>query len=153
MTFYAGSFWETAKFFFLFLIVSLVVNPAGNPVVNLLLLWISAGQMGGAVLFFLIGYAPEKFSGCVKFLAFWKFIGAIPSLVFSLSGAFLPRNLAVQENVASSFGTVIPGAILLVDSLFIVFLILYKPGRDRKSDPVASAESLPSHSETTVEEK
>jgi hypothetical protein len=123
---YSGALWEAGRFFYLFLIISLLLNPAGNPVLNVLLLWLSAGQACGAVLFFLIGYLPGKFSSLRGLLILYKFIGIIPALVYSLGLVILPRTMTSGSR--SSLGLSVPLAVSAVDLLFLTFLLLWKPG-------------------------
>lgn len=93
---------------------------------NVLLLWLSAGQLCGAVLFFLIGYLPEKFAPLRGFMIVYKFIGILPALVFSIGAVILPK--AMTAGPQSSLGFFIPLAVTGVDLLFLTFLLLWNPG-------------------------
>lgn len=121
--FYAGTVWEIFRFSFIFLLVSLMMNPPGNPVTNLLLLWIAAGQILGAVLFFLTGYLPERSDFLRPVLILYKLISLLPGLILVLLGILLPGRTTV--------GWAAPTAIAAVDSLFLFFLILFFPSEGR----------------------
>jgi hypothetical protein len=145
--FYIGAIWEIGRFLFLFLAVSLLVNPTGNPLVNLHLLWLSAGGACTAALFFLMGYAPEKFSSLPKITAVFKFIGILPALIAIIAGFLIPRSMPADQRIA--LGLAVPILVLAVDVIFLVFLVRYAPddaGEERGPD-------LPDFQETRIEEK
>ncbi|MDR3200367.1 MAG: hypothetical protein LBT68_02810 [Spirochaetales bacterium] len=122
LIFYSGAVWETGRFFFLFQIVSVAVNPQASPLVSLLILWISSGQLCTALLFFLGGYMPERFFSLRKITAVFTFLGILPPLVILLGQGLLSRVLPQMMRISLGFAA--PLLIIGIDALFLVFLLL-----------------------------
>ncbi|MDR1625139.1 MAG: hypothetical protein LBT33_01245 [Spirochaetia bacterium] len=123
LVFYAGAAWETGRFFFLFEMVSALVNPSSDIPVNLLLLWLGAGQLCTALLFFLCGYMPGRFFGLRGVTAVFTFVGILPPLTAVLAQAF-SRGLPVPLR----FPPGLPAALLVmgVDALFLLYLLVFR---------------------------
>ncbi len=149
---YIGALWEIVRFLFLFTGVSLLVNPGSSPLVNLHLLWLSAGQVCTAALFFIGGYAPEKFPSLRGVTAFFKFAGLLPAAAAAASGFLVPPTALAAR---PTWGAAGPAALPAVDFIFLVYLIKYAPDRDSRSEsgPAPEAPNLPDFRETRVEEK
>lgn len=130
--FYLGAGWETGRFLFLFILVSLAVNPAGNPLMGLLLLWLSAGQLCTGILFFLGAYAPRRFFSLGKIIAVFKFIGILPPLVYITAGILAPGILSSGRQAA--IGLPVPAAVLFVDFIFLIYLILFAPDSETRPE-------------------
>jgi hypothetical protein len=118
LIFYAGAAWETGRFFFLFELVSAMVNPAPGVPVNLLLLWLGSGQMCTALLFFLCGYMPKRFFSLRKITAVFTFMGILPPVTAVIGYA---RGFITVYNFMP-LG--IPLFIMGIDALFLVYLLL-----------------------------
>ncbi|MDR1931854.1 MAG: hypothetical protein LBQ57_03415 [Spirochaetales bacterium] len=124
LIFYSGAVWETGRFFFLFQIVSAAVNPQANPLVSLLILWISSGQLCTALLFFLGGYMPERFFCLRKITAVFTFMGILPPIAALLGQGLFVRVLPQAMRISPGF--VIPAFIISIDALFLVFLLSHR---------------------------
>ena len=115
---YTGAAWEVGRFFFIFLLVSAVANPLANPLLSLLFLWLGAGQLCLAFLFFLCGYMPGKFFGLRRITAVFTFIGILPPLLLALGqrlfapAGYLPVGLFAFLGIAG------------IDMLFLAYLFL-----------------------------
>jgi hypothetical protein len=123
LIFYTGAAWETGRFFFLFELVSALVNPSSNFPLNLLLLWLGSGQLCTALLFFLCGYMPRRFFSLRAVTAVFTFIGMLPPLIAVLGQAFLRGFFSPLK---FSPGLAIPLFIMSVDALFLAYLLLFR---------------------------
>jgi hypothetical protein len=123
LVFYAGAAWETGRFFFLFELVCALVNPSSDFLVNLLLLWLGSGQFCSALLFFLCGYMPLRFFCLRPVTAVFTFMGILPPLIAVLAHA-LPQG--VLSPLRFPMGPAIPLFIMGVDTLFLLYLLLYR---------------------------
>ncbi|MDR1316954.1 MAG: hypothetical protein LBK13_08795 [Spirochaetales bacterium] len=128
LVFYAGAVWETGRFFFIFELVSALVNPSLNLPVHLLLLWLGSGQMCTALLFFLCGYMPGRFFRLRGITAVFTFMGILPALVIVI-GHVLGRGFFSAPEF--SVGLAVPLFIMSVDALFLLYLLLPR-GEDSK---------------------
>jgi hypothetical protein len=128
---YVGAAWETARFFFLFQILSFIVNPRANPLISLFILWLAAGQLCIGLLFFLGGYMPEKFACLKKITAVFKFLGILPPLVFVIIEGFLARFIPSAMRIP--FGILIPLIIIGIDAFFLLYLALFSPEAEESS--------------------
>jgi hypothetical protein len=122
LIFYTGAFWSIARFFFLFQLVSAIMNPQANPLTSLLLLWIGSGQMCTALLFFLGGYMPRRFSCLRKITAVFTFMGMLPPCVVVMGQGILMQFFPVT--MTFSLGVAVPLFIVSVDALFLAYLLL-----------------------------
>ena len=123
--FYAGAVWETGRFFFLFQLVSIVLNPQANPFASLLILWLSSGQLCAALLFFLCGYMPGRFFGLRKITAVFTALGILPAclmLISRVAGAF--GEIFFSAGARFSLGWAAPLVLMSVDALFLAYLLL-----------------------------
>jgi hypothetical protein len=131
MVFYAGAVWETGRFFFLFQFVSAVANPRANPLLSLLLLWLSSGQLCAALLFFLCGYMPGRFFSLRKITAVFVFLGILPPLLMTAGRHFFVfpgESLSVPARILPGFAAAL--VIVVVDVLFLAFLLLSREGAE-----------------------
>jgi hypothetical protein len=126
LVFYAGAVWETGRFFFLFQLVSAVANPQANPLVSLLFLWLSSGQLCAALLFFLCGYMPGKFFGLRRITAVFTFMGLLPACLALVSQGFLRGLFPLAARI--SLGLAAPLVIVVGDALFLAYLLLSRKG-------------------------
>ena len=122
MVFYAGAVWETGRFFFLFQLVSAVVNPQANPLISLLILWLSSGQLCAALLFFLCGYMPDRFFSLRKITAVFTSLGILPACLMLMSQGVLKRLFPAAKALSLSWA--VPLVIITLDALFLVYLLL-----------------------------
>jgi len=122
MVFYAGAAWELGRFFFLFQLVSAVVNPQANPFISLLILWPCSGQLCTALLFFLCGYMPGRFFSLRRITAVFTALGILPACLLLVSQGFLKRLLPAAAVI--SLGWAAPLVVVVVDALFLTYLLL-----------------------------
>jgi len=120
---YAGCIWEILRLLFLFSLVSFVVNPAGNIVLTIYLLWLCAPLLSLPLLFFLLAYLPDRFSSLRPVLVFGKIVALVPEILLLALLFFLP-SLANTGIVRS--GLAVPAAMGIIDFLFLLFLLSYK---------------------------
>jgi hypothetical protein len=125
LVFYAGAVWETGRFFFLFQLVSAVVNPLANFISSLLILWLGSGQLCAGLLFFLCGYMPGKFFRLRKITAVFTFMGILPALGILIIRILAPGVLAMTFPPAR-FPPVFATTLILVcvDVFFLAYLLL-----------------------------
>jgi hypothetical protein len=119
---YAGCIWEILRLLFLFSLVSFVVNPAGNIVLTIYLLWLCAPLLSLPLLFFLLAYLPDPFSSLRPVLVFGKIVALVPEILLVALLFFLP-SLANTSIVRS--GLAVPAAMGIIDFLFLLFLLSY----------------------------
>jgi hypothetical protein len=119
---YAGCIWEILRLLFLFSLVSFVVNPAGNIVLTIYLLWLCAPLLSLPLLFFLLAYLPDRFSSLRPVLVFGKIVALVPEILLVALLFFLP-SLANTSIVRS--GLAVPAAMGIIDFLFLLFLLSY----------------------------
>lgn len=119
---YAGCIWEILRLLFLFSLVSFVVNPAGNIVLTIYLLWLCAPLLSLPLLFFLLAYFPDRFSSLRPVLVFGKIVALVPEILLVALLFFLP-SLANTSIVRS--GLAVPAAMGIIDFLFLLFLLSY----------------------------
>ncbi|HOV37132.1 MAG TPA: hypothetical protein PLG79_00285 [Spirochaetales bacterium] len=120
---YVGCIWEILRLLFLFSLVSFVVNPAGNIVLTIYLLWLCAPLLSLPLLFFLLAYLPDRFSSLRPVLVFGKIVALVPEILLLTLLFFLP-SLANTSIVRSSLA--VPAAMGIIDFLFLLFLLSYK---------------------------
>ena len=120
---YAGCIWEILRLLFLFSLISFVVNPAGNIVLTIYLLWLCAPLLSLPLLFFLLAYLPNRFSSLRPVLVFGKIVALVPEILLLALLFFLP-SLANTSIVRS--GLAVPAAMGIIDFLFLLFLLSYK---------------------------
>ncbi|MBP7494391.1 MAG: hypothetical protein KA771_02765 [Spirochaetales bacterium] len=120
---YVGCIWEILRLLFLFSLISFVVNPAGNIVLTIYLLWLCAPLLSLPLLFFLLAYLPDRFSSLRPVLVFGKIVALVPEILLLALLFFLP-SLANTSIVRSSLA--VPAAMGIIDFLFLLFLLSYK---------------------------
>jgi hypothetical protein len=98
------------------------VNPLADFSVNVLLLWLSSGQLCTALLFFLCGYMPRRFFGLRKITAVFTFMGILPPLTAGLAQA-VSRGFFFSA-LKLSRGLMITLVIMGIDVFFLLYLLL-----------------------------
>ncbi|MFQ3621746.1 MAG: hypothetical protein SNJ78_12485 [Spirochaetales bacterium] len=120
--FYVGCFWEVLRFVLLFSLVSILLNPRGNLLYTLYLLWVSAPFLVIPVLYFLVAFKPENLTLLRPMLLYGKVLELVPVGFLLLFLKVLPPH-ALERTRWDSFSFAL--SIGVIDFLFFLFLLFY----------------------------
>ncbi|TFG65367.1 MAG: hypothetical protein E4H36_00190 [Spirochaetales bacterium] len=171
--FFLGAFWELLRFALVLLAGLTLLMPAKQSLPFMFLVWTSSLQLMLVVAYVALGLYPEKYGEYLHLLRIGKLFSLIPgTMIFVIlllqgtqGGSVAAETAPVLENLGLGMSTPEPYQrlrlflaviIIFLDSIFLLFLLLFGREKKDKQPPVVKPPAppeaqLPNLDDVTVE--
>jgi len=149
VVFLGGALWEILRFAVLLLV--LTSKAPAFPGLPLHLLWFGASQLALVAALVFMAITPQRYPGFIQLLRIGVFLSIPPGLAVFLSGTSAASSVTGIPALLLYLQVFAPAAVVLLDLLFLVFLLSYTP--QAQGPDSGSAQDLPDYRSTTVEEE
>ncbi len=153
--FYPAALWEILRFIALYALLLRGTTGAYAGLTEIIALWFGSGTLATAAGFFFIAYNPRKYRFYAHITALAKGLGILSGalLLFFTAAAYSVFN---PLNVFFPYSSIIiPALILLIDLIFLLFLLSFILSAPLKSAGAGkdNTPELPEYSVTDIEEE